>query len=246
MEFFKPAAFLGYLTNGFLLKGVVITLGMTVATVIGGLILGVIVAFMRMSANPVLSNLARFYVWVFRGTPLLIQLVIIYTGLPQMGIRLGVVESSLLALILNEAAYMAEIVRSGFMGVPAGQREAAESLGLPGWLVVWKVTFPQAFRLMIPPLGNSINGLLKATSITSVISMEELLRRSQMVMQEKFEVLEVFAAAALFYLLMTTTWGFVQALLEKRFGAPMAAARISRPEVPRAVRAAGRERTETP
>jgi len=225
MEFFKPAAFLGYLTNGFLLQGVLITLGMTLATVIGGIVLGVTVAFLRMAANPVLRNAARFYIWVFRGTPLLIQLVIIYTGLPQMGIRLGVIESSLLALILNEAAYMAEIVRSGFMGVPAGQREAAESLGLPSWLVVWKVTFPQAFRLMIPPLGNSINGLLKATSITSVISMEELLRRSQMVMQEKFEVLEVFAAAALFYLIMTTTWGFVQALLENRFGASMAAAR---------------------
>jgi polar amino acid transport system permease protein len=129
-------------------------------------------------------------------------------------------------LILNEAAYMAEIVRSGFMGVPPGQREAAESLGLPRWLLVWKVTFPQAFRLMIPPLGNSINGLLKATSITSVISMEELLRRSQMIMQEKFEVLEVFAAAAVFYLVLTTAWGLVQTLLEKRFGASMAAARI--------------------
>ncbi|MCJ0763850.1 amino acid ABC transporter permease [Variovorax terrae] len=222
MEFFKPDAFLGYLTNGFLLKGVLVTLGMTVVTVIGGMLLGVIVAFMRMAANPAISYLARFYLWVFRGTPLLIQLVIIYTGLPQLGIRLGVVESSLLALILNEAAYMAEIVRSGFLGVPAGQREAADSLGLPRWLVVWKVTFPQAFRLMIPPLGNSINGLLKSTSITSVISMEELLRRSQMVMQEKFEVLEVFAAAAVFYLIMTTAWGLVQAQLEKRFGAPMA------------------------
>lgn len=225
MEFFKPAAFFGYLTNEFLLTGVLVTLGMTVATVIGGLILGLIVAFMRMAANPVLNNVARFYVWVFRGTPLLIQLVIIYTGLPQLGLRLGVIESSLLALILNEAAYMAEIVRSGFMGVAAGQREAAESLGLPRWLVVWKVTFPQAFRLMIPPLGNSINGLLKATSICSVISMEELLRRSQMVMQEKFEVLEVFAAAALFYLIMTTAWGLVQSLLEKRYGASMATAR---------------------
>jgi polar amino acid transport system permease protein len=205
---------------------VAITLGMTLATAAGGLVLGVIIAFMRMAANPLVSGVARFYVWVFRGTPLLIQLIIIYTGLPQTGIRLGVVASSLLALILNEAAYMAEIVRSGFMGVPPGQREAAESLGLPRWLLVWKVTFPQAFRLMIPPLGNSINGLLKATSITSVISMEELLRRSQMIMQEKFEVLEVFAAAAVFYLVLTTAWGLVQTLLEKRFGASMAAARI--------------------
>ncbi|NPC55967.1 amino acid ABC transporter permease [Caenimonas soli] len=222
MQFFKFDAFLGYLTNEFLLRGVLVTLGMTVATVIGGLLLGLVIAFVRMSKNSLLQNLARFYLWVFRGTPLLIQLVIIYTGLPQLGIKLGVIESSLLALILNEAAYLAEIVRSGFMGVAAGQREAADSLGLPRWLVVWKVTFPQAFRLMIPPLGNSINGLLKATSITSVISMEELMRRSQMIMQEKFEVLEVFAAAAVFYLILTTSWGLIQDQLERHFGASIA------------------------
>jgi polar amino acid transport system permease protein len=225
MQFFNPAAFLGYLTNTFLLEGALITVGMTVATAIGGLALGIVLALLRMSANPVPRQLACLYIWVFRGTPLLIQLVIIFTGLPQMGIRLGVLQSSLLGLILNESAYMAEIVRSGFLGVPAGQREAAESLGLPGWLVVWRVTFPQAFRLMIPPLGNSVNGLLKATSITSVISMEELLRRSQMIMQEKFQVLEVFAAAAIFYLIMTTTWGLVQTWLERHFGESLAAAR---------------------
>lgn len=219
MEIFNFADFFGYLSNKFLLQGVLITLAMTVATVIGGMFLGMVVAFMRMSGNKVMSLMAQGYIWLFRGTPLLIQLVIIFTGLPQFGIKLGVVESSLLALILNEAAYMSEIVRSGFMGVPSGQREAADSLGLPRWLVVWKVTLPQAFRLMIPPLGNSINGLLKATSITSVISMEELMRRSQMVMQEKFQVMEVFCAAAIFYLFMTTAWGFVQARLEKHFGA---------------------------
>jgi polar amino acid transport system permease protein len=225
MQFFNPAAFLGYLTNTFLLQGALITVGMTVATAIGGLALGIVLALLRMSTNPIPRQLARFYIWVFRGTPLLIQLVIIFTGLPQTGIRLSVVQSSLLGLILNESAYMAEIVRSGFLGVPAGQREAAESLGLPGWLVVWKVTFPQAFRLMIPPLGNSVNGLLKATSITSVISMEELLRRSQMIMQEKFQVLEVFAAAAIFYLIMTTTWGLLQNWLERHFGESLAGAR---------------------
>jgi len=223
MEWFSFTAFLGYLTNGFLLMGVLVTLGMTVATVIGGMALGMVIAFARMSPNGVLNQLARCYLWVFRGTPLLIQLVIIYTGLPQLGLKLGVLESSLLALILNEAAYLAEIIRSGFMGVSAGQREAADSLGLPRWLVVWKVTLPQAFRLMIPPLGNSINGLLKSTSITSVISMEELMRRSQMLMQEKFQVLEVFGAAAVFYLVLTTGWGLIQIRLERHFGASQAA-----------------------
>ncbi|MDR7097021.1 amino acid ABC transporter permease [Hydrogenophaga laconesensis] len=225
MEIFNFAAFAGYLTNQFLLWGAGVTLGMTVAAAAGGLLLALVLAGMRMSSNVALSQIARFYLWVFRGTPLLIQLVIIYSGMPQLGLRLGVLESALIALILNEAAYMSEIVRSGFMGVAKGQREAADSLGLPSWLVVWKVTLPQAFRLMIPPLGNSINGLLKATSITSVISMEELMRRSQMVMQEHFHVLEVFGVAAIYYLVMTTAWGFIQERLERRFGASTAHAR---------------------
>lgn len=219
MEFFNFTAFAGYLTNEFLLIGAGVTLAMTLATAIGGMVLAMVIAFMRMSGNLALTQFAKFYIWLFRGTPLLIQLVIIYSGMPQLGLRLGVVASALIALVLNEAAYMSEIVRSGFMGVAASQREAADSLGLPRWLVVWKVTLPQAFRLMIPPLGNSINGLLKATSITSVISMEELMRRSQMVMQEKFQVLEVFCVAAIYYLVMTTGWGFIQERLEHRFSA---------------------------
>ncbi len=219
MQFFNFQAFAGYLTNEFLLWGAGVTLAMTVATAVGGVVLALLIAGMRMSGNVALVQFARFYIWLFRGTPLLIQLVIIYSGMPQLGLRLGVVESAVIALILNEAAYMAEIVRSGFMGVASGQREAADSLGLPRWLVVWKVTLPQAFRLMIPPLGNSINGLLKATSITSVISMEELMRRSQMVMQEHFHVLEVFCVAAIYYLIMTTAWGFIQERLEQHFGA---------------------------
>src|SRR5262245_53821873 len=189
MKGFDFQGFLSYFGNGFLWEGVLITLWLTALPIAGGLVLGTLVALMRMSDNRWLVSFARFYIWIFRGTPLLIQLVIVYAGLPQFGIRLGVVTSALVTLTLNETAYLSEIIRSGFMGVPAGQREAAASLGLPPWVIIWKVTLPQAFRLMIPPLGNSVNGLLKATSITSVISMEELMRRSQMLMQHKFDVL---------------------------------------------------------
>ena len=126
--------------------------------------------------------------------------------------------SALTALILNEGAYLSEIIRAGFSGVPPGQRDAARALGLNGWKTVWLVTLPQAFRIIIPPLGNSVNGLLKATSITSVISMEELMRRSQMLMQIRFDVLEVYCVAAVFYLALTTLWDFVQRALERRFG----------------------------
>jgi polar amino acid transport system permease protein len=217
MKGFDFFDFLSYFGNAFLWKGVVITLWLTAIPIVCGLVLGTFIALMRMSKNKILQNVARFYAWIFRGTPLLIQLVIVYAGLPQLGIRLGVVPSALIALTLNETAYLSEIIRSGFLGVPNGQREAALSLGSPSWLIVWKILLPQAFRLMIPPLGNSVNGLLKATSITSVISMEELMRRSQMLMQEKFDVLEVFCCAACLYLLMTTAWGVFQRWLEIRF-----------------------------
>lgn len=217
MKGFDFAGFLSYFSNGFLWQGVVVTLWLTAIPMAAGLVLGTFVALMRMSKNPALQGFARFYAWIFRGTPLLIQLVIVYAGLPQLGIRMGVVSSALVALTLNETAYLSEIIRSGFLGVPPGQKEAAQSLGSPTWLVIWKIQLPQAFRLMIPPLGNSVNGLLKATSITSVISMEELMRRSQMLMQEKFDVLEVFCCAAVLYLMMTTVWGLIQRQLEIRF-----------------------------
>lgn len=218
MHSFNVDAFFGYLTNWFLIGGVGVTVALTVAGVVGGLILGMGIALMKMSDARPLRWIAAFYIWLFRGTPLLVQLVVIYTGLPQLGIKLGAVESALLGLILHEAAYMAEIIRSGFLSVPAGQREAAWALSLGGRTTFWRVTLPQAFRLMIPPLGNSINGLLKATSLASVISVEELMRRSEMLMQEQFLTLEVYAAAAVYYLALTSLWDLVQRPLERHFG----------------------------
>ena len=111
------------------------------------------------------------------------------------------ISSAILGLMLNEAAYMAEVIRGGFLAVPAGQRDAARALGLRPWVMLVKVTLPQVIRIILPAMGNSVNGLLKATSITSVISMEELMRRSETLMQVKFDVLEVFAAAAVYYLI---------------------------------------------
>ena len=210
-------AFTGYFDNAFLLGGVLVTVGLTLASMAGGLAVGLLLAGMRSAGGP-LRRAAATYVWVFRGTPLLVQLVIIFTGLPQIGIKFGVVLSALAALILNEGAYLSEIIRAGFSGVPPGQRDAAQALGLKGWQTVWLVTLPQAFRIIIPPLGNSVNGLLKATSMTSVISMEELMRRSQVLMQVRFDVLEVYCVAAVFYLALTTLWDFAQRALERHFG----------------------------
>ncbi|WP_052401317.1 amino acid ABC transporter permease [Muricoccus aerilatus] len=215
---FDVRAFLSYLTNAYLLEGVVVTIGLTVVTMIIGLILGTALALMRMSKNAALSGFAGIYIWAFRGTPLLVQLVLIYTGLPQVGIRLGVLASALLALSLNEAAYLSETIRAGFNGIPKGQAEAAKALGLSRWHTLRLVLMPQVARLIIPPLGNSLNGLLKATSLASVISLEEVMRRSQVLMQEKFEVLELYCVAAVYYLILTTLWNLVQVRLERHYG----------------------------
>ncbi len=211
--------FQDYLFNEFLLYGVLTTIGLTAAAIAGGLVLGAGLAMMRIAPYRAISIFAQFYIWVFRGTPLLVQLLIIYTGLPlATGIRFSVLESALLGLILNEAAYLAEIIRSGVLAVPAGQTNAGKALGLSPVQVMRYVVMPQATRIIIPTLGNSVNGLLKTTSITSVISMEEILRRTQILIQERFLVLELFAVAAIYYLILTTLWDIVQRRIEAHYG----------------------------
>ncbi|WP_127754809.1 amino acid ABC transporter permease [Devosia sp. 1566] len=217
MQVWSWTGFFEYLTNPFIIGGAITTLWLTLAAIVGGLILGFILAMMKISKNPLLSAPASAYIWLFRGTPLLVQLIVIYTGLPQFGIRLSVLESALIGLILNEAAYLAEIVRAGVGAVPAGQVNAARAVGMREPQIMRYIIMPQALRIIIPPLGNSVNGLLKTTSVTSVISMEELLRRTQVLIQEKFMVLELFAVAAIYYLVLTTLWDFVQRSIEKRY-----------------------------
>lgn len=221
--------FQDYLFNEFLFYGALTTVGLTVASIVGGLVIGVLLALMRMSPVRPVTWFAQTYIWLFRGTPLLVQLLIIYTGLPlAIGVRFSVLEAALLGLILNEAAYLAEIIRSGILSVSQGQSNAGKALGLTPAQVMRYVVMPQATRIVIPPLGNSVNGLLKTTSVTSVISMEELLRRTQILIQEKFLVLELFAVAAIYYLILTTLWDFVQRRIEARYG--KAYSRVQAPE----------------
>lgn len=219
MSVWNWQGFWSYFTNTYLLEGALVTLGLTLATLVLGMILALVIVGMRLSGMKALAGFARFYVWLFRGTPLLVQLIIIYTGLPQLGlIRLNVIQSAILGLVLNEAAYLSEILRAGITAVPRGQHDAAMALGLNRWKAFTLITLPQAMRIIVPALGNSVNGLLKTTSIASVISMEELLRRGQILMQQRFEVLEVFVCIAIIYLAMTTCWEFVQKHIEAYYG----------------------------
>jgi polar amino acid transport system permease protein len=219
MKVWNWEGFWSYFTNLYLLEGALWTIGLTLSTLVLGGLLGLVLAVMRLSGHKLLSRTAQTYVWMFRGTPLLVQLIIIYTGLPQLGlVKFSVVEAAVLGLALNEAAYLSEILRGGILSVARGQTEAATALGLKPFQIFRLVVLPQALRVIIPPLGNSVNGLLKTTSIASVISMEEVLRRGQILMQQKFQVLEVFMVVAILYLAMTTCWDFVQRHIEAYYG----------------------------
>jgi len=219
MKVWNWEGFWSYFTNLYLLEGALWTVGLTLSTLVLGGLIGLLLALMRLSRYKALSRLAQGYVWIFRGTPLLVQLIIIYTGLPQLGlVRFTVLESAVLGLALNEAAYLSEILRGGILSVAKGQTEAARALGLRPFQIFRLVVLPQALRVIIPPLGNSVNGLLKTTSIASVISMEEVLRRGQILMRQKFQVLEVFMVVAILYLAMTTCWDFVQRHIEAYYG----------------------------
>jgi polar amino acid transport system permease protein len=223
MQIWRWDGFFDSLFNAYLLEGAIISVGLTAGSLVFGLVIGIALALMRLSGHRALSGFAAFYCWFFRGTPLLVQLLMIYTGLPLIGIRFDVWEAALIGISLNEGAYLSEIVRAGILSVAKGQREAAAALGLHRAQVFRLVTWPQALRVIIPPLGNSVNGLLKTTSIASVISVDELLRRTQLLIQERFLVLELFIVAALYYLLMTTLWDVVQRRLERRYGRGYAA-----------------------
>ncbi|MBE9206732.1 ABC transporter permease subunit [Nostoc sp. LEGE 06077] len=192
-----------------LLQGAFVTLQITIISVILGLVSGSLIGIVRLSQIKPVRWLARAYIDFFRGTPLLVQIFMIYFGIPALVQQLGFTFSfnpfvaGVLALTLNSAAYIAEIVRAGIQSIEPGQTEAAESLGLSATETMGYVIFPQAFRRMIPPLGNEFISLLKDTSLVSVIGFEELLRKGQLIIASNYRAFEVYAAIALVYLCLT-------------------------------------------
>jgi arginine/lysine/histidine/glutamine transport system substrate-binding/permease protein len=163
----------------------------------------------RLSPSPIVRLVTRTYVDFFRGTPLLVQIFMIYFGLPALIQGLGLQFSfnrpvaAVLALSLNTTAYIAEIVRAGIQSIEVGQREASESLGLSAVQTMRYIIFPQAFRRMIPPLGNEFITLLKDTSLVAVIGYEELFRRGQLIVSQNYRSFEIYASVAIVYLAMT-------------------------------------------
>jgi polar amino acid transport system permease protein len=217
--------------DSLILFGVWLTLSISVVAQFLGTILGTIAALARDSRLLPVRVLSRLYVWFFRGTPLLVQLTIVYFGLSVSGIYrwpeiniLGFaipaeVQAGAITLAANEGAYMAEIVRAGILAIDRGQMEAARSLGMTYGLAMRRIVLPQAARIIIPPLGNEFNSMLKNTSLLVILGgVSELYFVFQQKNGALYEPFELFLAAAVWYLLLTTIWGGVQALVERRLG----------------------------
>lgn len=203
------------LFSSYLLGGAWNTIWLTLAAMTFGLVLGLIAALGRMSRYRSARYIAHFYIWLFRGTPLLVQLVMWYTGLPQIGIRLSGLMAALIGLGLNEGAYLAEIIRAGILSVDTGQMEAAKSLGMTSRLAMRLIIIPQAIRTIIPPTGNEFIGMLKNTSLVSTIAVAELLLRTENLISTSFRTLELLSIASIYYLALTTIFSIIQRRVER-------------------------------
>jgi len=210
------SVFWRYLVDPRMADAAVITLGVATLAQALATIVGFVVALGLRSRARAGRLLAGFYIWLFRGTPPLVQLLLFYFGLPELGIRLTVFEAGISALSLYGAAYMAEIIRAGLESIDRGQAEAARSLGFSRALTMRSVLLPQALRVILPPFGNEFTGMMRTTSLLSVISFEELLRVTTLAINETFQPIELYSVAALYYLAMTTGWMYVQRVLENR------------------------------
>ena len=194
----------------------VMTLWISLAALLVGLAGGLVLAVLQDQPLRVLRGVVRFYLWLFRGTPALLQIIFAFNVLPSFGLLLPGPACAVLALGMNEAAYMAEIMRAGIGAVGEGQRDAARALGLAEREVMRFVVLPQAVRIIIPPVGNQFIGMLKLSALVSVIGVHELLLVADQSASGNFRYLETLSAAAVYYLVFTTLFMAVQHWLERR------------------------------
>jgi polar amino acid transport system permease protein len=225
-----------YFTSSRVLQGLITTLELTVLCMAIGIAIGIVLAVMRLSPNPLVSGASWLYIWFFRGTPVLVQILFwgffaaLYPRL-SLGIPLGpqfvhfsansVITpfvAGMLALGLNEGAYMAEIVRAGIISVDEGQTEAAQSLGMTRLQTIRRIVLPQAMRVIVPPTGNETISMLKTTSLVSVIAVTELLYSVQLIYAVNYRTIPLLIVASIWYLIVTTVLSFGQYYVERYFG----------------------------
>lgn len=226
-----------YLFEDFVIRGVGITLLLTVVAMVIGTVGGVVVAVMRLSGNPVLRGLSWAYTWFFRGTPLLVQIIFwgflaalypqLEFGIPFTDVTfasfdtntvVGPMTAAVLALSLNEVAYAAEIVRGGIASVDDGQDDAASALGMTKAQAMRTITLPQAMRVIVPPMGNETVTMLKSTALVSVIGGKDLLTAVQSVYAQNYQVIPLLVVAVVWYLALTSVLSVAQYFLERRYG----------------------------
>ena len=200
-----------------LLKGTGLTLFFAVSAMVLGLALGFAVALVRLAKVPLLAPLAAFYVSAMRGTPLLVQIFVIYYGLPSVGIEFEPVTAGVLALTLNVAAYLSESLRGAIAGVDKGQWDAAQSLGLSWWQSMRHIIAPQGVRLAVPSLANSLISLIKDTSLVSVITVSELMMATKDMIAQTFRPLPLYLMAAAIYWVLSAVFERVQKRVEQHF-----------------------------
>jgi polar amino acid transport system permease protein len=208
---------LHYLTLPLLLNGTLVTLQISAVAMPVGVAIGLVLALMRLSPIKSLGAIAWVYIWIVRGTPLLLQLVFIYDALPHFGIVLPSIPTAIIGFSLNEAAFSAEIIRGGILSVSRNQSLAASALGMSALQTMRLIVLPQAMRAIVPTLGNEAISMVKGTSLASVIAVNELTFRAQQIVAQNFAFFEVFTSAGLIYLAITSVLTGVQSLLEKHF-----------------------------
>ncbi len=199
-----------------LLKATLVTIELTVLAIVFGTMIGLIIALAKISKFRILNSIGSFYTWVFRGIPLLVQLIFLYFALPYFGVEMDPFPCAVLGLSLCGGAYIAEIIRAGILSIDNGQMEAALSLGMSHAQAMRRVIIPQTYRRLIPPMGNEFITLTKDTSLVSVITMKELLRQGQLIASADYKSFEMYGAVAVIYLILTTLFTVVFNKLENR------------------------------
>ena len=225
-----------YFWSSDVLHGLLVTLELTVISMVVGIVLGVVLAVMRLSPNPLVSGASWLYIWFFRGTPVLVQLLFWnFIGALYPKISIGIpfgpeffsfsgntaitpFVAVILGLGLNEGAYMAEIVRAGILSVDEGQTDAAHALGMTRLQTMRRIVLPQAMRVIIPPTGNETISMLKTSSLVSVIAYKELLYTVQLIYAVNYKQIPLLMVASIWYLIVTTVLSVGQYYLERRFG----------------------------
>jgi len=215
MSIFSPHIMLGYLFSWNFLHAALTTVWISLASLFVGMLIGLLLAAGQEVPSRLLRGAITAYLWLFRGTPVLLQLVFAFNVLPMFGIVLPAFACAVLALGLNEGAYMTEIMRSGIKAVGPGQRTAARALGLEERQIMLSVVLPQALRIVIPPIGNQFNGMLKLSALVSVIGVQELLLMADQTASMNFRYLETLTTAGVYYLAMTTVLMVIQVFIEQ-------------------------------